>query len=530
MIHVSLVRPINPSGSAYLRKFGFLPVPLGLLDLAAVIQDIDDIQIKIIDMEAENIGIPEVVKQLDDFGTDVLGITIHATASHEIALDIVRELKKRRNFLAIAGGHHATFLPRTLIKGGFDVVVLGEGEGAFRDVIEHSMEGLPLDDVDGIVFQRNGEIIRTNPRKLIHNLDTLPPPPYHLIDREKYRFDLFGENQYVGALETSRGCPYACDFCSVTPTWGNLWRNKTNPKIIEELENIKKYGYNWVFFVDDIFIVQPNLKNRVELFDEIIERDFNMNFIVQMRADITSKYPDVIKKAGEAGVKIAFIGAESGSPEVLKKMHKGIVIDQTVRAIENLKKAHIIVLVGMMVGAPYERFRDLWATLKMSRNLAKHGADALQMSIYTPLPGTRIMRDAIKNDLIIQENLGSYDVLTPVIRTKVGTPISQIMQLYIAYSFYLYKYLKGRIKSTLSDPVNKILLDNATRYMMNDLGTYVKEVLNIPRTLLRTRKLSIRGKNFPDDIKEELLETLTKAVYDTEGRKNPYFMIGDNTS
>ncbi len=528
MLKITLLRPINPSGSAYLKRFGFLPVPLGLIDLASMVADKNWAKVNIIDMEADDLGLDEVAEKIIDYGTDILGVTIHATSSHNVSLDIVKEVKEQKPVLAVAGGHHATFLPRTLIKDGFDVVVLGEGEGAFRELVENYYNGYPFDDINGIVYRNGENIVYTRKRKLIHDLDSLPLPTFELIDKSKYRFDLFGYGQYVGAMETSRGCPYACDFCSVTPTWGNIWRNKSNERILKELEILHKLGYNWVFFVDDIFIVQTNIKQRSDLFDKIIEKNYDMKFIVQMRADITSRYPELINKASQAGVKIAFIGAESGSPEVLKKMHKGIIPNQTIQAIRNLKKADMIVLVGTMMGAPYERFRDLWATFRMSRKLAKEGADALQVSIYTPLPGTRIMRDALENNLIIQGNWDGYDILTPVIKTRVGTAISQLMQLYTSYSFYFYKYIYGKIHRFNISRENELLIKNATQFMMNELNEYVREVLNLPRILLKTRLLESRAAKIPEGVVKELLESLQQPVYDTEGRKNPYFMVKSN--
>ncbi len=217
------------------------------------------------------------------------------------------------------------------------------------------------------------------------------------------------------------GCPYACDFCSVTPTWGNKWRNKSNDRIMAELRDAKAHGYNWVFFTDDIFVVFPNVRQRDELFDRIIEEDLGLKYIVQMRADVTAKNKPLIEKAARAGVKVAFLGVESGSEEVLKKMHKGEFTPQSVDAVNTLSRNGIVTLVGMMVGAPYERLRDIIASIRFSRKLARAGADAIQFSIYTPLPGTRVFDDAVRNNLLFTLDWDRYDIVTPpVMKTRLG--------------------------------------------------------------------------------------------------------------
>ena len=97
-----------------------------------------------------------------------------------------------------------------------------------------------------------------------------------------------------------------------------------------------------------------------------------------MRADVTARHPDLIQKAARAGMTISFLGVESGSPEVLKKMHKGEFTPQSVEAVKILSSNDIIVLIGLMIGAPYERIRDALTTVKFSRELARAGADAVQ--------------------------------------------------------------------------------------------------------------------------------------------------------
>jgi anaerobic magnesium-protoporphyrin IX monomethyl ester cyclase len=526
------IRPSNRTGSAYLSKWGFLPAPLGLLALAGEIQRIPDSVVKIIDMEGENLSLDEVIDRALEFKPDLVGITLHATAAHNNAGYIAGKIKERSpTTVMVAGGHHATFLPKEIIRSGFDISVLGEGDETIFEIGMAIKERRGFHDVNGIVYRDGGEIRRTKPRKLISDLDTLPMPPLDLLDSEKYTFKVFGDKEKVMCLETSRGCPYACDFCSVTPTWGNKWRSKSNERIIMEMKEAKKHGYNWIFFTDDIFIVYPNVEQRRELFRRIIEEGIESKWIVQMRADVTSKNSDLIKMGSRAGLSIAFLGVESGSPEILKKMHKGEFTPQSVDAVKILSDSGVIVLVGMMVGAPYERFRDALSTVKFSRELARAGADAVQFSIYTPLPGTRVFDSALRDSSLFTFDWDRYDVLTPVMKTKLGPVLDQMLQFYASYSFYIYKFMRGKILQLKPPEAKQKLIDNGTKFIIRMMPAYLRDFFGFPRFLLKTYDLYWNAKkkgHLDSSATSEALETSNKIVYDLGGSRNPYFVIKQN--
>ncbi|MGD0330311.1 MAG: radical SAM protein [Nitrososphaeria archaeon] len=532
-----LIRPSNPGGSAYLTEFGFLPAPLGLLQLAGSLLTLDDSQVKIIDMEADKEKtVEDAVKETLRFKPDIVGLTIHATAAHVTSTAIAKRVKEdSEDTLLVAGGHHATFVPYELLRNGFDVVVLGEGDQTIIEVAKVLRDAGRFDEIPGIVFNRKQDgktgIAQTMPRALILNLDMLPFPALHLVKKEPYTFKVFGKGS-VACLETARGCPYACDFCSVTPTWGHKWRNKSNKRILMELELAKKWGYDWIFFTDDIFVVYPNVEQRMALFNAMIEKGYDrFKWLVQMRADVTAKNPELIRRGAQAGMRFAFLGIESGSQETLKKMHKGLLTPQSVKAVRTLSENGVIVLVGMMLGAPYESFRDMCTTVKFSHELADNGADAVQFTIYTPLPGTRIFDDALKNDRLFSLDWSRYDVSTPVMKTKVNPAIIKMLEFYGNYSFYVQKWIKGKLRRDSENRVKRFKRDltvNAQSFILSMMPTYLKDIVKFPAELMRTHRLytSLRDiAGVSKDAIEELREFSNKVIYLETGGKNPYFLI-----
>jgi anaerobic magnesium-protoporphyrin IX monomethyl ester cyclase len=527
-----LIRPSNPTRSGYLTEWGFLPTPLGLLQLAGCLLTLEGSEVKVVDMEADQMQTDRAVDEALRFNPDFVGITIHASAAHKTAARIAHSIKEQEpDTLLVAGGHHATFPPNELLQEGFDVVALGEGDDTIIDIGEAVQGQIQFEDVPGIVFKKDDKCVRTQPRPLIENLDELPFPALDLVQKEKYTARVFGTEDTVTCLETSRGCPYACDFCSVTPTWGSKWRNKSNARILMELDQAGQIGYDWIFFTDDIFVVYPNVKHRLELFQKMIQHDFRFKWIVQMRADVTALNPDLIRLGAEAGMRLAFLGIESGSPEILRKMHKGLFTPQSVKAVRILSENGVMILCGMMLGAPYENFRNMSNTIEFSRKLADAGADAVQFTIYTPLPGTRIFDEALRKNRLFTLDWDRYDVLTPVMKTRVHPALIQMLQYYGNYSFYVRKFLMSRLKPRRAKCFDQNLVSNAQRFIIATLPTYLRDVLSLPSKVASTTKVySCLAKETLDKVRvDELLQISNKVIYQETGSKNRYFLIQEPT-
>ncbi len=486
---------------------GFLPIPLGLVQLASSIRSVPGNDASIIDMEADRLTVEEAVQKAISMHPDIVGITVHATAAYNNARQIMNRLKKLDPELTlIVGGHHATFLPEQILNDGFDIVALGEGDRTIAEVVRKIESGMSLDDVAGIAFRSEGKCVRTHPRQLISSLDELPLPAFDLIERQKYRFLTFGRNETVACIETSRGCPYGCDFCSVTPTWGYRRRNKSNTRILEEMELVEKYGYSWIFFTDDIFLLPQNLKERMALLGGIRERGIRIQWIAQMRADAIARNPEFIPPAVEAGLRVAALGVESGSREVLKKMRKRIRQSDTEKAVSELDRNGVITLLSFMMGAPYEGVRDMLSTAKLGFRLAGMGADVAQFTVYTPLPGTDVFREAVEHNRLFTLDWDRFDFFTPVMKTRVNPIAIQLFQSLGLYSFYIRRFLIDTGKSESMKWPKRDLLPLAINYMLSEMPGFVRDVLSIPNQLVKTHSLfTSLSRTRPDSAQMDML-------------------------
>jgi len=480
---VALIRPFLRSG--YESTYGITVPPLGLISLAGAVRDLSSVYV--IDAEAMKLSPKAVSDIVEHINPDLVGFTTISSTYYNPARSIMRELRGRGvDALYVVGGHHATFTYPLALRDGFDVVVLGEGELTFRELVEVLRSGGKLSEVKGIAFVENGEI-KTSYREPLSDLDKLPIPAYDLLVRDLYKAPIFGEDARVATLEFSRGCPYNCDFCSTSTMWGHVWRSKSHDRVIEELRLVERLGYNWVFFTDDNFIPPHRVEYAKGLMRRVVEEGLNkLNYIVQVRADVVARNPMLAKLMRDMGVRVAFIGVESGDSGVLRSMGKGLKLEDTIKAVYSLSRNGIVVHAGVVVGAPYESSKARRSSYRFIDMLMRYGLDSVQYSIYTPLPGSRAFINALEEKLLITDMWNYYTCLHPVMR--VGGSLLKTFQVLLEsrlenYLFYLKKWLGGKLG--VLKRFEKKYVDRAYSYIVKNLGRYILGFILTPFTLAR---------------------------------------------
>lgn len=286
------------------------------------------------------------------------------------------------NGRTIIGGIHASMQPH-YVAPHFDQVVVGEGEEVLLDLLSGKIN-------DKIVYTR-----------MPRDLDKFPSPDFSLIkDSEKIR---------VTPIMGSRGCPYNCNFCSVTEMFGRGYRVQSPERVVDDLLKVKK---GTVFFSDDHFAA--NMKRTNRILDMIIDSGNSTRWSAQVRTEVT-KDEKFVAKMREANCKTVCIGFESVNPDSLEDLNK----NQTVQDIERSIKVfhdHGINIHGMFMFGTDSDTMDVFRTT--SNFCQDNEVDFAQFAILTPLPGTGTYFQLEKEGRLLHRNWDYYDGLHTVFKPK----------------------------------------------------------------------------------------------------------------
>lgn len=381
------------------RKTGAWKVnpPLGLAYLAAVLEK-NNIEVKILDANAENLTPEEVAKRVSEY--DIIGVSLMAPAyKYSIQLSKQPELK---NKLKVAGGPHATGYPEELLKDSdFDIVVIGEGEIPFLNIVQ----GKPLKQVNCIAYKENGNIIKTDLMKP-PDPNTIPFPARHLLISngvDKPYLSAATQITPWSPIFTSRGCPYNCVYCN-KKIFGLGFRARSPENVIEEIELlVKKYGVKEINFYDDCF--NFDLDRAEKILDMIIERNLKISLRMTngIRVDkITKRFLEKLKKAG--CVYVAY-GIESGNQDVLDKIPKGITLDQVRNAVKLTKEVGLKVCGFFILGLLGDTKETMQQTIDFAKELK---VDVASFNIMTPYPGTRLYDLVKKEGKFLTSDWGTF--------------------------------------------------------------------------------------------------------------------------
>jgi radical SAM superfamily enzyme YgiQ (UPF0313 family) len=328
------------------------------------------------------------------------------------AIEAARIIKKFSSAVPVVwGGIHPSLLPEETIKNELvDIIVIGDGEETFTELVEVIQKGRDKKGVKGIIYKDGDSIVRTPMREQfpINKLDKLA---YDLIDMGKYKFLPLLTNRKSLPIITSRGCPFRCAYCYNTEFSQRRWTSLSPEQTVSSIINlVNRYNIRGIFLLDDNFFV--NLKRVRRICELLIESDlgigiYNANCRVDTIANMDDGFLRLIKKAGFGQI---FVGVESGSSEVLNKIKKYITLEQVLIASTKLKNAGIRPFYSFMAGFPSETIDDIKRTLLLMSRLLKENPDAIvyKLQLFTPFPGTELFRYASRLGMKFPESLEEW--------------------------------------------------------------------------------------------------------------------------
>jgi len=408
------------------------------------------------------------------------------------ALEEMRR-SRRWNGKIIVGGPHTSVAPET-IPDYVDFVVQGEGEKAIVDCIERSMP----------------RIVVAEP---IADMDTIAPPAWEYFANLPYNFsvDWFSESP-VFTVNTSRGCPYGCTFCSVGSVWGRKYRAFSAQRVVSDIEHlIKTCGIKGVYFREDNFTFDK--KRTHEICEILLRKGIKLKWACETRADTLER--DMLRLMYDAGCRGLYIGVESGSQRILDLLNKGIRLEQVRNAFNLCRETGIKTYASFVLGIPTETEAERTETILFADRIKP---DSRMFNVFVGLPKSPLYQYIIDNNLyeyiddrgivyqkghdylINEYSGGAASAKVPAIGqdgfiTKIhsGPKVSVIMCVYNGE-----KYLRSALESILSQTfrefefiiVNDGSSDN-TSLILNGYADPRIKLINNPVNSGLTKSLNI---------------------------------------
>jgi radical SAM superfamily enzyme YgiQ (UPF0313 family) len=299
----------------------------------------------------------------------------------------------------IAGGVHFMYCPEETLQNvsEIDIVVRGEGEITIVEVAKAIHEKSSMNGIKGITYRHNGQILNNPDQKIFEDLDHLPT--YTSFSWNEYPEYVFSYPETLKAVSimSSRGCPYGCIFCAKA---GMKYRLRDATKVVDEIEVFKtKFDIDGINFLDLTFTANPNHVKTV--CQKIIDRNIDVKWWCESRANIPLESIDLMKKAGCVSLAV---GVESGSPDILSKISKGISLDQVVRFCEKCNDLGIYVTAYFMFSFPDETESAVQETLNFIENLENIGPNiTCELQPAMIFPGTKLEKIAHGRNILSSE-------------------------------------------------------------------------------------------------------------------------------
>ncbi|WP_113638701.1 B12-binding domain-containing radical SAM protein [Nubsella zeaxanthinifaciens] len=359
--------------------------PLGILYLSSFLEE-QGIANEVFDSTFSSFN--ELSNYLISNSPLVLGIYVNLVTKLNVVklLRFVNTHQALKKVKVVLGGPDVRYNKEAYLKLGANYIVLGEGEETFGELVAAIIRQDKVDHIPGISFLDKGKVFTNPERPLNKELDKLPFPNRKKIDLAKY---LATWKQYHGyssiTISTMRGCPYTCKWCS-RGVYGKSYRRRTPANVVEELEYIaQQYNPDNIWFVDDVFTISH--KWLVEFATIVKEKNLNIKYECITRADRMND--EVIKLLKQSGCYRVWIGAESGSQNIIDLMDRRVDVDLVQQMIRAAKQNDIEAGTFIMLGYPEETEQDIKQTLK---HLKKANPTFYTITITYPIRGTELFQ------------------------------------------------------------------------------------------------------------------------------------------
>lgn len=355
--------------------------PYELLSVAGVAKGMPGADVSVMDCVAREMDASKLHRELDQKKPDVI-LSLIGLESFEQDINHINALKERYpETLQVIFGHYPTTFPTEVLSNSkADILIKGEPDEVFGNLLDALSKGGNWDGVAGISFKKGDEIVHTQDKGRITRLDNLPMPAYELMDATKY-FETLIPGPFA-LVQSSRGCPFSCNYC--VTTFGSRFVAKSADAVLEELEFLKSKNHIKSFrFIDDTFTI--NKKRVIDICQGIIERKLNLKWTCLSRTDTLSEEALIwMKKAGCVRI---YFGLESGSQRILDYYKKNVDLAEAKQTLLLCKKMGIEAVGFFMGGLSIETEEDFEQTVRFALDSKITFASFCELTLY---PGTEL--------------------------------------------------------------------------------------------------------------------------------------------
>jgi radical SAM superfamily enzyme YgiQ (UPF0313 family) len=331
---------------------------------------------------------------------DLVGISaITPTAKSSY---LVADHFRARGVPVVIGGPHVTFVPEESLAHA-DFCIAGESEMALPMLVDALNDGGGLDGVPGLIWRTGSGIHRNPVASPVSDLDSLPFPDFSLLDMGPGR--RMGDaraRRSIIPIQTSRGCPFDCIFCSVTGMFGRHYRHRSTENVLAELRRYDPARHE-IFFYDDNFAADPASTKR--LLREMATRRPVFRWSAQVRTDV-ARDPEMLDLFARAGCAVLYVGFESVDPNALLEMRKRQTVDDIRRSIGEMRKRRIHVHGMFVFGFDSDTPSTSAATVDFA---LREKIDSAQFLILTPFPGSSLYSRLQAERRLLDEEWDMYD-------------------------------------------------------------------------------------------------------------------------
>ena len=463
----------SPQAASFSEKGG-LSMPLGLAYMGAYVADLPGIELAGFDNNLLKLLPSEYRNLIKQEAPDLVAISV-MTATVNTAWEMARIFKEEvPNAIVVVGGVHCSALPEdTLKEGAIDFGIVGEGEEPFRELIAALQKKQDPTGIRNLVYRKQGKVVVNPKRPPIKEIDQIPFPRRDLFDNACYNLNVNRRATQAKntTILTSRGCPYACTFCSKA-VYERGFNQRSPQNVIAELEMLAKENYGEVLIVDDTFTV--NKAWVLEFCRLFTKAGLTIKWNCHARVNtIDEELVLAMKKANCTGM--AF-GIESGNPEILKKINKQINLDQARAAVGLCRKYKISTLCSYIFGHPGDTKESVRDTLRVALEL---DSDYANFCVLVPMPGSQIFNELQEKGLVKEDNWDHYlghakEVLDSSICELTSAELQAVQKRAFRCFYFRPKYIWRRLSKINS---------------LGELFGLIKGVYVIVLFHLQTRKL-----------------------------------------